>query len=280
LRTVWPRVRIRADAATRTLALEGLASVAGLSLGDLYRLRRQQLGLLRLAQRYECAPPAVSQGDYLLSLLLQRRLPAACRTSLRGGRALWAAEPGVRVASVFALMPACRLDHMRAMGRFLSGLEDFARVHGHYRRCAATPALQLAPHYRRMCLICFLDFGLIVLDSEWHFLFGCPSCSSALGRLVTYGAEAPASPSAGAASRLVSLLWALRDDSRKLGDFASALWLALRCRQRRLDALPYPSLERAIRRHSAGSAFLSLRAARLLAGRLADLIIAEAAVSL
>ena len=63
---------------------------------------------------------------------------------------------------------------MRALLRFLVGMEDFARVNGHYKRRATHRSLLAEDAYKRLCLSCLVRRRCYCLDSEWHALFECP----------------------------------------------------------------------------------------------------------
>ena len=115
-----------------------------------------------------------------------------------------------------------------------------------------------------------------MFDTEWHFLFGCPSTAASLSRLAAFGATSPTSPAEASAHQLVSSLEALRCDAAKLGDFATGLWFALQRRQRQLEALSLTSLHAALSRRSVGSVFLASRAVIRSADAAADLVISEA----
>ena len=212
----------------------------------MFRIRRQQLGLLQLSRRIAQNPPTAHQEDFLLAHFLRRRVPQEVFDTLRNRAGLFANPPPLHYKSVFYVLPSCRLAHFRELCRFLAGKADFARVHAHYYRRSALPALTLDPSYTRMCLFCFARDNVVTVDAEWHFLFGCPSSADWLGRLTAFGAVSPTTPTTGSPLQVVSMLFALRRDADKLGDFPSGLWLALRLRQRRFDTLPLSSLDVAL----------------------------------
>ena len=250
--------------------------------GDVFRRLMQERGLLTVACACARSPPTRFQQDYLLARTLRRLLPVGLWTALEAG----APHPDARLpfAHVFPVIPACRLDHLRTMARFLSGKTDFARVHAHYSRLADFPELRSAG-LRRACLFCIVDYKCVMLDSEWHFLFGCPSGAAFLARLSIFLPSTPQVPSESSLDQLVDLLLKLRPDECRLADFARGLWWALHLRDRGIRALPSLRLRQAagiLGRLGAGGlsaaevSSLYVRSRARIEGELADSLIDDA----
>lgn len=111
---------------------------------SLWRTRRQSL----LA-----VPPDVYTQDFLMWCLVSSpELPAD--------------------SVILPLTATVDAGRFRTLLRVLAGLEDYARVNGHYARRARDPALA-TPELKRACVSCWMREQRIVLDSEWHGLLEC-----------------------------------------------------------------------------------------------------------
>ena len=74
--------------------------------------------------------------------------------------------------------PAANINAVHALVRTFAGVEDFARVNAHYMRRRFIPVLR-NERFSRCCLTCLTQTGKLILDSEWHALYDCPSHDAA-----------------------------------------------------------------------------------------------------
>ena len=76
---------------------------------------------------------------------------------------------------IFSLDSSVGAEAYRALIRFVSGHEDFARINKHYARRRLIPDMADL----HCCVHCWRTYGKQFFDSEWHALFMCPEARSA-----------------------------------------------------------------------------------------------------
>jgi len=168
VRRVSPNFSVRRISAPSSISITGFpVDYSDLPPKEIARCFVVDASLRRCKQRFDALlrmAPSISQQDFILHAIVLMFPRVALKST----------------SAIFIKLPNFAQFHVRDVVKFLSGTGGFARVHAHYD-LRYNKGIALPETCKRACLLCMLASTTPrsevhhPLDSEWHFLFECPT---------------------------------------------------------------------------------------------------------